>query len=245
VKKAKSGGSKGTFYGTIAAAALIGVALLAWLATRSGGNAYATLDPNLPPVKAEGYQLGNPNAPVEILEFADFECPGCGSWATLQEPDVRAKLINTGQARFRFFDFPVTETHRNSLTASLGAACANDQGKFWEMHDLLFQTQDQWSTQYTSNPRKVINGLAQRLSLDMSQFAQCMDSKKHQARIKAHADEAGRLGVNSTPSFVIGGKVYPGMRYDDMKRVVDEAGARLRPAASGTSTAATPAAGKR
>jgi len=244
VKKAKSGGSKGTFYGMIAAVAVIGIALLAWLATRSGGTAYATLDPNLPPVKAEGYQLGNASAPVEILEFADFECPGCGSWATLQEPDVRAKLINTGQARFRFFDFPVNESHRNSLTASLGAACANDQGKFWEMHDLLFQTQDQWSTQYTNNPRKVVNGLAERLSLDMSQFAQCMDSKKHQARIKAHADEAGRMGVNSTPSFVIGGKVYPGMRYDDMKRVVDEAAAK-RPAATGASTAATPAAAKR
>ena len=226
MKTAKSGGSKRTFYTTIAVVAVLGVALLAWLATRSSGTAYATLDPNLPPVKAEGYQLGNANAPVEILEFADFECPGCGSWATLQEPDVRAKLINTGQARFRFFDFPVNETHRNSLTASLAAACANDQGKFWEMHDLLFQTQDQWSTQYTNNPRKVVNGLAERLALDMSQFGPCMDTKKHQARIKAHQDEAARMGVNSTPSFVIGGKVYPGMRFDDMKKVVDEAGAK-------------------
>jgi protein-disulfide isomerase len=244
VKQAKQG-SKGPFYAAVAVIALLGIGTLWYLTQNRGGTAVATLDPNLPPVKAVGYTMGNPNAPVEIIEFADFECPGCGQFAMVTEPDVRKNLIETGQAKFRFLDFPVNSSHVNSLTASLAAGCAHDQGKFWEMHDLIFQTQGEWSTPYTDNPRRVMNRLAGQLGLNEQQYTQCMDSKKYQASVKANAEEAQRVGAGSTPSFLIGGKIYAGATYDDIKRAVDEArakvGAGAAAPAAGASAAAAPA----
>ena len=221
MKQAKKG-SKTPFYVAIGVITLLGVGAIAYVA-RTGDAAVATLDPNLPPVKPVGYVMGSPQAPVEIIEFADFECPGCGQWALLTKPDVVSRLVNTGRARLRVMDFPVTSGHVNSLTASLAAGCANDQGKFWEMHDLIFQTQDKWSTPYTKNPRKEMDALATQLGLDRAAFDACMDSKKYQAHVKANAEEAARVGVQSTPSFVIAGKVYAGARYDVIKKAVDEA----------------------
>lgn len=221
MKQAKKG-SKMPFYVAIGAIAVLGVGAITF-AARSGDGAIATLDPNLPPVKAVGYVMGSPQAPVEIIEFADFECPGCGQWAAVTKPDVVSRLVQTGRARLRVMDFPVMSGHVNSLTASLAAGCANDQGKFWEMHDLIFQTQDRWSTPYTKNPRKEMDALAAQLGLDGAKFDVCMDSKKYQAHVKANAEEAARVGVQSTPSFVIAGKVYSGGRYDVIKKAVDDA----------------------
>ena len=232
--------SKGPFYAIAGVVVLVGVGSLVYLANNRGATV-ATLDPNLPPVQAVGYTLGNPDAPVEIIEFADFECPGCGQFANVTEPDLRKNLIETGRARFRFLDFPVNSGHVNSLTASLAAGCAHDQGKFWEMHDLIFQTQDRWSTPYTSNPRKVMNQLAEQLQLNMEQFGQCMDAKKYQANVKANADEATRVGVNSTPSFLVDGKIYVGGNYDQLKQAVDAAHAKLGAGAGATKAGATSA----
>ena len=239
VKQARKS-NKGPFYAIAALIAALGIATLLYLVNNRGGTAVATLDPNLPPVKAVGYTMGDPNAPVEIIEFADFECPGCGQFAMVTEPDIRKNLIETGQARFRFLDFPVNSSHVNSLTASLAAGCAHDQGKFWQMHDLIFQTQGEWSTPYTDNPRKVMDRLAGQLGLNMQQYTECMDSKKYQANVKANAEEAARVGAGSTPSFLIGGKIYTGGSYDMLKQAVDEARAKVTPGA-GASTAAAPA----
>ncbi|HYD54007.1 MAG TPA: DsbA family protein [Gemmatimonadaceae bacterium] len=229
---------KGPFYAALAVIGVVGLAILLYLTNQRGESRVATLDPNLPPVKAVGYTLGSPNAPVEIIEFADFECPGCGQFALVTAPQVKKELVETGQARLRFLDFPVNSSHVNSITASLAAGCAHDQGKFWEMHDAIFRTQGEWSTQYTDNPRKIMNRLAEELNLDMAAFGQCVDSKKYQANIKANADEFQRVGAGSTPSFLIGGKILAGATFDEIKRAVDEARAAA-PAGAGATTGAT------
>src|SRR3954470_4514079 len=98
VSSAKRGGPGRGFWLAVAAVVVIGVGLLYWQATKPKVTA-RTIDPTLPKLKAEGYVMGSPTAPVEIVEFGDFECPGCGQFATLTEPDVRTRLINTGEAR--------------------------------------------------------------------------------------------------------------------------------------------------
>jgi protein-disulfide isomerase len=233
VKSARKRSPNAVFYIALALLAAAGLAVLGYLATSGGNRQVVTLDPNLPPVQSEGYVLGSPTAPIEVLEFADFECPACAQFATLHEPDVRKRLVETGQIRLRYLDFPLVEIgHRNSPTASLAAACANEQGKFWEMHDAIFATQDRWATQATGNPRGVIDPLAQRLGLDMARYDQCMDSQKYLANIQAHRRAAERYRISSTPSFVIGGRVHPGsLTYDEFKRRVDEARAAAPPAA--------------
>ena len=92
--------------------------------------------------------MGSATAPLEVTEFGDFECPQCGRFATLTEPDVRTRLVNTGTIRWRYIDFPL-EMHRNTWNASIAAACADEQGKFWEMHDAIFAAQDRWDGEAT------------------------------------------------------------------------------------------------
>jgi protein-disulfide isomerase len=181
---------------------------------------------------------------LEVIEFADFECPRCGQFATVTEPDVRARLVNTGQIRIRYLDFPLP-MHKNTWDASLAAACANDQGKFWQMHDALFASQDRWNTEATSRPRGPISELAKGIGLDMNKYGACMDADTHRAKIQAHLAEAERRQVNQTPTFVIGGKMIPGaVPYDEFKKYVDEA-LKSAPASSAPAagTPAPPAAG--
>ncbi|MEO7458241.1 MAG: DsbA family protein [Gemmatimonadaceae bacterium] len=221
----RSGPGKG-FWLAIGLVAVIGIGALAYVTTRPKA-AIATVDPSLPPMKAQGYVIGSPTAPIEILEFADFECPGCGQFATLTEPDIRTRLINTGQIRMRYLDYPLP-MHKNTWDASLAAACANDQGKFWEMHDAIFQNQDKWNGEATSRPRGPLGELAKGLGLDMAKYGSCMEAETHRAQIAGNLAEAERRQIGQTPTFVIGGKVIPGaLPFDQFKKLVDDEIAKL------------------
>ena len=222
VTSAKRSGPPRGFWIALVGLALAGIAGLSWMASRSKVQV-TRLDPNLPAMKADGYVLGSPTAPVEVVEFADFECLACAQFATLTEPDVRTRLVNTGQVRVRFIDYPLA-MHRNTWDASLAAACANDQGRFWEMHDVLFTNQDRWNTQATSRPRGPIGGLARSVGLDMSKYEACMDADTHRAKIQAHLDEGNKRQIGSTPTFVFNGLVVPtALPYDAFKKYVDDA----------------------
>ncbi|MBA3671528.1 MAG: DsbA family protein [Gemmatimonadaceae bacterium] len=224
MSNAKRGGPGRGFWMALGLLAVIGIGALSWTMTRPK-HAATALDPTLPAMKAEGYLMGSPNAPVEVVEFADFECPGCGQYSTITEPDVRTRLINTGQIRMRYIDYPLP-MHKNTWDASLSAACANDQGKFWEMHDVIFASQDRWNGEATSRPRGVLSDLAKSIGLDMTKYDACMEADTHRAKIQSHLAEAERRQINQTPSFVIGGKIYPGaLPYDEIKKLVTAAAA--------------------
>ena len=238
VTDAKRGGPGRGFWLALGLVAVLGIGALGWLASRPKAK-LSQLDPNLPVVKSEGYLLGSPTAPVEVIEFADFECPACGQFNTVTEPDVRARLVNTGQVRIRYVDYPLP-MHANTWDASLAAACANDQGKFWEMHDQLFANQDKWNGEATSRPRPVMAGLAKAVGLDMTKYGACMDADTHRAKIQAHQRQAEAMHINSTPTFVFAGLVVPSaLPYDEFKKHVDEATERVKAAA-----VTTPAGGK-
>ena len=236
VKAAKRGGPGPGFWMALGVVAVIGVGALSWVATRPKATS-TKIDPTLPPMKAQGYLLGKPSAPVEVIEYADFECPSCGQFATLTEPDVRTRLVNTGKIRVRFLDFPLP-MHKNTWDASLAASCANDQGKFWEMHDQIFANQDKWNGEATSNPRKPLSALAQGLRLDMAKYGSCMDAETHRAQIQANLQEGERRGVSQTPSFIIGGQLIPGaLPFDALNKLVETELAK-GPAAAATGDSA-------
>ncbi|MEO6528111.1 MAG: thioredoxin domain-containing protein [Gemmatimonadaceae bacterium] len=228
----RSGPGRG-FWLALGLVAVLGIGALGFMASRPKVLT-ARVDPTLPPMKAEGYLLGSPSAPIEVIEFADFECPGCGQFATLTEPDIRTNLINTGKIRLRFMDFPLP-MHRNTWDASLAAACANDQGKFWEMHDQIFTNQDRWNGETTSKPRPVLANMAKGLGLDMSKYDACVKDETHRAKVQSHLQESERRGVSQTPSFLIAGSLVAGaIPYDAFKKLVDDALAKA-PAAADTS----------
>ncbi len=213
------------FYYVLGAVALVGASILGYSMMRKPDAAVgqAAAIPTGPVGPAEGYLLGKADAPVKIIEFADFECPGCGQFATVTEPDVRKRIIDVGLANFTYYDFPLPQ-HKNSHPASNAAACAADQGKFWEMHDKLFGAQDQWNTQATDNPKPFFQKYAEQIGLNTQVWETCYDARKHQGRILANAAEGERRKINQTPTLIIGEKQYAGaLPYDALKAIVDSA----------------------
>jgi protein-disulfide isomerase len=212
------------FYITLGGLAIVGIAIIAYLATAPNSASTATtIDPNLPPPVVEGHLMGSPSAPIEIAEFADFECPGCAQFATMTEPDMRKRIVEAGLARFRFYDFPLPQ-HPNALAAHLAAACAADQSKFWEMHDRIFQNQHRWNGGATRNPKSLFSRYAKEAGLDENAWDDCYDEKRHLARINASIAEGNKRGVRSTPTFVIGNMlVNDVLTYDELKKLVDSA----------------------
>ncbi len=228
------------FYIAIIVVAVGGLAALTYISTRPNDTSASQYDPSIPPVKSNGYVSGSANAPIEIIEYADFECPTCGQFAAVIEPDIRTNFVNSGKVRWRFIDYPLP-MHRNTWNASRAAACADQQGKFWEMHDMIFQNQDRWNGEATHRPDGMFKDYAKQLGLNTSQFNQCVDDKQTQAKIQAHMKLAEDAHVQATPTFVIGGKSYPGMQtYDEMKKLIDDAiaAAPAPKPAGGSSTAA-------
>ena len=224
-RKPQADKNRRTFGIVLAGIAMLGIALVAWqlLRPKSPDFAARTLDVSSANIVAEGHVLGSPTAPVEVLEFADFECPSCAQFATVTEPDVRKRLVETGQIRLRYFDLPLA-MHRNSWPASHAAWCAGDQGKFWEMHDRLYAGQPDWDTHATGRPKKIFEGYARELGLDGARWEQCYDEEKFRPQIEAGLREAERRMVNSTPTFVFGRLLRPGNSgYDQFKARVDSA----------------------
>ena len=211
------------FYWLLGAIALVGVAAIGYVATKPKAGPTDAQDvadtTNAGP--AQGYLLGRVDAPVKILEYADFECPSCAGFATVTEPDVRTRIVDAGLASLTYYDFPLTQ-HRNTVAASNAAACADEQGKFWPMHDRIYQAQDEWNMQATERPKPFFKRYATEIGLDVGKWETCFDERRYQKRIAANLADGVRRGVKSTPSFIIGNKLYAGMRsYDDMKRIVD------------------------
>jgi protein-disulfide isomerase len=236
VVKATPTKSRTPFFGLIAVLVVAGAAGI-WYSIKANTQPTIVLDPAavaaLP--AAEGYLRGNPDAPVTIMEFGDFECPSCGSFAMISEPDMRERIVDAGLANFRYFDFPLP-IHQNTLAASLAASCAADQGKFWEMHDAIYAGQDRWNAQATSNPRKVLDEYAQQLGLDMTAYADCFNSQKNLPRIQANKKAGDDRGVSGTPTLFIGNIQMPnGVTVDRMKQIVDSlTAAAPKPAAADT-----------
>lgn len=219
----KKRASSKSFGGILAVIAVVGVATIGYLVSRPAK--VITLDASLPPMAAAGIVKGDTNAPVQVVEFADFECPGCGQFALVTEPDVMTRLVATGEVAFRFMDLPL-DIHRNAPAAHNAAHCANEQGKFWEMHDAIFQNQDRWNSQATRKPKEVLEEIARSVGLDMTRWNDCYDSGRMLPQIAANKAEANRLRVRGTPTFVINGQLVESDRiptYDDIRQLVTAA----------------------
>lgn len=166
-----------------------------------------------------GYVKGSPTAPVEIVEFADYQCPFCQTFATLQMPTIDERLIKTGRLRWRFRDFPLQQ-HSHSRLAAHSAACADEQGKFWVQHNRIFEGQAEWAE--ASNATPIFRQYAQQSGLDLNRYDDCMKAGKYAGRLQASYDEGVKLGVNSTPTLLVGGRLYQGrLDSDAIGKLVD------------------------
>jgi protein-disulfide isomerase len=157
-----------------------------------------------------GYVKGSESAPVEITEFADYQCPFCQTFATLQMPTIEERLIKTGRLRWRYRDFPLQQ-HPFSRLAAHSAACADEQGRFWDQHQRIYDGQADWSA--ARDATGIFREYAKAIGLDLAKYDACMSTGKYAGRIQASQEEGTRLGVSSTPTLMVGGRLYQG-RFD-------------------------------
>lgn len=228
VKDSRAGSSKRAFYLAIGALAVAGIAFLSYTTMKPKAPTSFALDSAIALVPNQGHVIGSDSALVEVVEFADFECPACGNFATLTKPDVVSRLVNSGVIRLRFVDFPL-QMHPNARGAHLAGWCAGEQNKFWEMHDALFAVQDRWSGYATRRPNRVFSDLARQVGVNMDQYEACFSSNKYAGQIQSNVDEGIKRQVGGTPTFFIGRtRVSEPLSYDEFKRYVDLAVAQAR-----------------
>lgn len=148
------------------------------------------------------YVFGNPDAPVTITEFGDFECPFCSKFHIDTRPQIINKYVKSGQVKILWRHFPLSSIHQFAEPASLAAECAGEQGKFWEYHDLLFETKKLDGVSLTAH--------AEALGLDSGQFKSCVDAGKYLEKIRGEFNLGRQAGVSGTPSFFIDGELVVG-----------------------------------
>lgn len=211
----------------VLAVALVGV--LIYLLTAAPGTAPAAAT-SVPSAVVDdgfrGYTLGRDDAPVEVTEYGDFECPACAGFATIQMPTIKTQLIATGKLRWRYRDYPLP-MHAYARLAAHAAQCAGEQGKFWEMHDQLFYDHS-WA-QTGRDPSRQFRDLARAAGADVGRYDACMESGRYASRIEFSRQEGEQRLVDGTPTFYINGVKYTGRSNSDaFKAAVDSAAAAQR-----------------
>ena len=169
--------------------------------------------------------LGDPSAPVTIVEFGDYQCPFCKRWNENTKPVIEKNLIETGKASLIYVDFPIIGP--DSTTVHAGSYCAADQGLYWRYHDFVYLNQghenDGWA-----NAENLKSLVSKMNGIDSDLFNECLDSKKYENRVSDNRKIARDAGATSTPSFIIippegsGETIIGAQPYGTFQKVVDE-----------------------
>lgn len=152
--------------------------------------------------------MGRPDAPVTVYEMSDFQCPFCRQFALTTLPVIERQYIKTGKVRWVFVNFPLTRLHKNAVAAAQVAMCAARQGKFWPVHDRLYQQQPQWAPLDT--PWTALIALADSAGVRHDSLVACLNSRATMDEIARDAQGAARAGATATPSFYIEGGLADG-----------------------------------
>ncbi|MCA9921389.1 MAG: thioredoxin domain-containing protein, partial [Anaerolineales bacterium] len=163
--------------------------------------------------EGDAFVIGDPDAPVTIVEYTDFQCPYCGRHFAQTFPQIKENFIDTGVVRYVFKDFPLS-FHPQADIAAEAARCAGDQNAYLAMHDLLFDTQDEWSGD--NSAAELFIGYAGDLGLDSAAFSDCLQNHTYADAVQADLLEGSRFGVNGTPAFFLNGYFLSGAQPYDL-----------------------------
>lgn len=196
-------------YLVLAVVAVIGVAVTVWSVATSTLSGAVTAPVEVEGIEdserlvelAQGVTLGDEDAPVTIVEFGDYQCPGCGSFAANVKPQIQLMLVDPGLAKFVYYDFPLIQIHPHAFLAARAARCAGDQGRYWDYHDLVFRMQARWSGQ--ANAAGAFQDYAASVDLDGAEFRACLQSDRHAEVVTANMHLGAQLGVSGTPTVLV------------------------------------------
>lgn len=162
---------------------------------------------------------GKNNAPVTIVEFSDYQCSFCARFVTQTLPQLEKNYIDTGKVKFVYRDFPLN-FHQYAQKAAEAAECADEQEKYWEYHDLLFEKQSEWSNAGLGKFKDYAN----QLGLDTQVFDQCLDSGEMTEEIQKDFQDGQSYGVSGTPAFFINGELLSGAQpYEKFQEAIESA----------------------
>jgi protein-disulfide isomerase len=224
------------FYVVLGVVALVGVAAVGYsVSSKAMGTAVAEpVDLDIPDLGtlvslAKGVERGNPDAPVTILEFADYQCPACGQYAMMIKPQVDLQLVESGRAKYVFYDFPLVQSHPGAFLAARAARCAGEQDAYWTYHDELFRQQNRWTAE--RSPAGLFVDYAVSLGLDEDEFGSCLRSDRYADVITANLELGRQLGVSGTPTFMVSSGQgmatrLPDWYFDSFESAVAEAEGR-------------------
>ena len=187
------------------------------LASKSQTTGSDNLAISISAINASENIKGDKEALATLIEYSDFQCPACGSYYPIVKKvteDLSAKV------RFAYRHFPLPQ-HKNAKLAATVAEAAGKQGKFWEMHDLIFQNQSDWSEE--KNAAVLFAKYAQDIGLDLARFQTDIASDDIKAKIENDYKSGVKAGVHSTPSFFLNGKKMDNPRnYDEFKNAIEQ-----------------------
>lgn len=171
-------------------------------------------------IRSDSEKISSPSATVTLVEFGDYQCPSCGAY----HPFVKQLLVDlAGKFNFVFRNFPLAQ-HPNSKIAAYAAEAAGKQNKFWEMHNKIYETQNDWSDVSNSKATDIFVSYANSLGLNTTQFKKDIDSSDVKAKIDRDTQDGLTLGVDATPTFYLdGSKMTLPSSYEDFKTLVNAA----------------------
>lgn len=147
--------------------------------------------------------LGNASAPITIVEFTDYQCPYCKRHAIETFPQIDNNYIKTGKVKYYIRDFPITQIHDNAHNGAVAARCAGEHGKYWEMHKLLFENQNDWESLSKQDLAQKFASYVSSLGASESAFSSCFASGKFDNKISADIADSQIYGISGTPSSII------------------------------------------
>ena len=170
---------------------------------------------------------GNPDAEITIVEFSDFQCPFCWRFYTQTLPLIEQNYISEGKVNFVYRDFPITGIHPNAVPAALAGECADDQEKFWEMHDMIFINQKNWQDLPTTQSTNLFKEYAIEIGLNTDEYNACVNSEKYLEEIQNDLNDGRAYGVTGTPGFFVGNekigftKIIGAQPYSSFQKLID------------------------
>jgi len=176
---------------------------------------------------------GNPDAPITIVEFSDFQCPFCAKFHSTTLPQLEVNYIDSGKVKFVYRDFPIQNIHPNAVPAALASECADEQGMFWEYHDLVFENQKKWQGLSGNAMIDTFEQYALELGLNTSDFNTCFESGKYVDEVAKDLQDGVSYGITGTPGFFVGNaelgyvKMIGAQPYAAFQQVIEDQIARL------------------
>ena len=170
---------------------------------------------------------GDPNAPITIVEFSDFQCPFCARFHVQTLPLLLEEYIDSGKVNLVYRDFPIQSIHPNALAAAVAAECANEQGEYWEYHDTLFEKQSGWSRLDSNAAISTFSQYATDVGLEQQQFDSCLGSGKYLEEVQGDLSDGRDYDITGTPGFFIGNseigfvKINGAQPFDSFQRIID------------------------